>query len=537
MLEKLRTVNVITPRNQINKQAARILSNNPSLKQEILRQTNFLPPESELRIHIYCILHNIKEQPKCKVCGTPISFNKAKGRFNTYCPNNVSACSSKDVELQNRRKNTIQTKYGTDNVAKNASVRERIRKTNLEKYGGVAPLCDGEVKQKMVDTCLDRYGVGNPQQQKQVQQKKQQMMLSKYGTKTYAQSLVDKKSLSFLQNPTWLIEQHHTKKKTITHIAQQLGVSTTTVCRYCRLHEIEVKSFGFVKSISRGEQEIKHFVQQLIPDEIQVNVRNVIPPYELDIFIPSLNIAIEYCGIFWHSEINGGKDKKYHNNKKKLCNDQNIHLIQVWSSEWEQSSNIVKSRIGGLLKKNQRIYARKCQIVELSSKESVKFQQRTHIQGSCGGRVHLGLKYQNEIVAVMVFGVNRFKKTKTWELIRYSSELHTNVIGGASRLFNFFTKNFNPCEIVSYSDNRWNTGFLYQQLGFNFQSNTGPNYFYFNVNGNTDQIFNRMKFQKHKIPNTSLHFNKSLSEWENMMMNNYDRIWDCGSAVYLWTAT
>ena len=48
------------------------------------------------------------------------------------------------------------------------------------------------------------------------------------------------------------------------------------------------------------------------------NCRNVLPSgKELDIFIPSKKIAVEFDGLYWHNEIN--KDKDY--NKIILINN------------------------------------------------------------------------------------------------------------------------------------------------------------------------------------------------------------------------
>jgi len=40
---------------------------------------------------------------------------------------------------------------------------------------------------------------------------------------------------------------------------------------------------------------------------------------------------------------------------------------------------------------------------------------------------------------------------------------------------------------------------------------------------------NRMNFQKHKLKNKIQNFNEELTEYENMLNNGYDRIWDCGN--------
>ncbi len=49
---------------------------------------------------------------------------------------------------------------------------------------------------------------------------------------------------------------------------------------------------------------------------------------------------------------------------------------------------------------------------------------------------------------------------------------------GASRLFNFFIKKYNPIRIVSYADKDWSIGGLYYKLGFKLINDTKPDYKY-----------------------------------------------------------
>ena len=67
------------------------------------------------------------------------------------------------------------------------------------------------------------------------------------------------------------------------------------------------------------------------------NCRNIIAPLEIDIFIPSKNIAIEYDGLYWHSsnKFSGRTiEKKYHLNKTEQCLKKGIKLIHIFENEW-----------------------------------------------------------------------------------------------------------------------------------------------------------------------------------------------------------
>lgn len=261
--------------------------------------------------------------------------------------------------------------------------------------------------------------------------------------------------------------------------------------------------------------------------------RTIIFPKELDIYIPEKNIAIEYNGIFWHSEL-GGKDKYYHLRKTQECEKRDIELIHVFETEWASSPDLVLSRIKAKLGVNDRIFARKCSIVNIDSKTARNFFDTNHIQGSCNASINIALVYDGRIVAAMSFGKSRFNKQAEWELLRYCSEQGVNVIGGASRLFNHIIKTITPKSVISYSDKRWNAGTLYSQLGFKYSHDSRPNYFYF-AKRDPLNLLSRQHFQKHKLKNILDEFDPDLTEWENMQNNGYNRIWDCGNSVWMWT--
>ena len=104
----------------------------------------------------------------------------------------------------------------------------------------------------------------------------------------------------------------------------------------------------------------------------------------------------------------------------------------------------------------------------------------------------LSLMYENKIVAVMTFGKSRYSNMNEWEILRYCSE--NKIAGGASKLLNYFINHYEPCSIVSYSDNRYFSGSVYEQMGFTKNSET-VGYYYTDYH----KRYNRMQFQKHKL--------------------------------------
>ena len=270
-------------------------------------------------------------------------------------------------------------------------------------------------------------------------------------------------------------------------------------------------------------------MQSINPLDVILNTRSIIYPQELDIYIPEKKIAIEFDGLYWHSE-EEKPDKNYHLNKTLSCEKQGIHLIHIFENEWLTKQEIVKSRLKNLLGVyDKTIYARKCQIKEIDSKISKEFQEENHIQGAVNSKVNLGLYYKNELISLMTFGKCRFDKHHEWELLRFCNKLGYHVPGAASKLLKHFEENYKPTSLVSYADRRWSQGKVYEKLGFTFSHASSPNYWYWK---NPELLESRIKYQKHKLKDLLENFDESKTEVENMKANGYNRIFDCGNLVY-----
>jgi hypothetical protein len=284
-------------------------------------------------------------------------------------------------------------------------------------------------------------------------------------------------------------------------------------------------------SQSKGENELYDFIKSLINDNIIQRERNVLDGDELDIYVPSKNVAFEYNGLYWHSELT--KDKKYHLNKTEKCKNKGIRLFHIFEDEWENKKDILKSMIKNIFNlTNKKIYARDCVIKEVNSKDSNDFLNNNHLQGKCNSTFRYGLYYNNELVSIMTFGKSRHfvgSCKYEYELLRFCNKKNTNVIGGASKLFNFFIKNNNPNSVVSYADKRWSVGNLYEKIGFIKYNESNPNYYY--IIGN--RRYYRYNFRK-SILIKKYNCPVNMSEHEFCLSQKWYRIYDCGCLCYKW---
>lgn len=274
---------------------------------------------------------------------------------------------------------------------------------------------------------------------------------------------------------------------------------------------------------SKAEKEIFNFIKLHYSGEILENDRIELGGKEIDIYLPDLKIGFEYNGNFHHTEIIRGK--KCHYIKWKLAHDKGIRLFQFQSNEWKDSKDVIKSKILNFLGKNERIFARKTKIIELSRDEAETFLIKNHLQGGGSSfRFRYGLTYNGELVSCMIFGKSRLNRNFDWELIRFCNKNYISVVGGASKLLAHFRKNHSG-SIVTYADKRYSNGDLYKKLGFVLEKENPPGFVYFNINNN--QLYNRMSFQKKNLTKMP-YYDDNLAEWEIMLLNDYHRIFDAG---------
>lgn len=458
----------------------------------------------------------------CMNCGNTVNWSVKNKKYSNFCS---SKCAHNHQSVKEKTKNTCLSRYGAVSNLSTKENKEKQKQTCLRKYGVSNFSKTKEFKEKYKSTCVKRYGVENAAQSDLVKQKIDSTNQKKYNRKRFSQLHVDTTVLDKKNDREYMLYLYKDLKMPLTEIASQLGVNHSQLCVHFKKNlNIDISRH----SVSWPETEIFNFVKQLADDAIQSD-RSIITPKELDIVILSKKIAIEYNGLAWHGEIRGKKTKWYHWEKMDQAKQKGYRLIQIFSDEWQFQQELVKSRLINVLGLSTKIPARKCNIVEVDKKTADLFLTKNHIQGMCFFKTAIGLEYNNTLVALMTFGKPRFNRHYDQELLRYACEQNFAVQGGASRLFKYYLKKYQPRSVISYCDLRWNTGNLYKQLGFEHLKNSDPNYWYV-VDNKTES---RVKYQKHKLHKILDRFDSSQTEWDNMAENGYDRVWDCGNGVWV----
>lgn len=435
-------------------------------------------------------------------------------------------------EFKRKAKETWKNNLGVDNPFKSKEVREKIKETNLRKYGTECVLSSNDIRKKIKETNIKKYGVDHVSKSKVVMDK---IVKSQINTNWNTRLSFDIIELSTAENfCNFLINKKFklNRKPTIKDISLSLNISLTSAYNYVKYYKAEEY---VIHNSSTLEIMFKDFLDKYSINYIQHD-RQQIKPKELDFYIPKANLAIEINDTASHNSTKHYLKEElvseyYHFNKTQLAKEKGIHLIHIFEYEMMNSDkyNKIINYIKSILDiDTTRVYARNCNIKEISTKEAREFLDTHHFQNYASSSIKLGLYYKDELVEVMTFGKPRFNKNYEYELIRLCTSSSYKVIGGSQKLFKYFLNKYNPKSIISYCDISKFTGDVYNALGFTLVENTKPNYVWTNY----EATLPRYLTQKHKLKEMFNDLSDDYTEDSAMMSHGYVKIYDCGNAKY-----
>lgn len=385
----------------------------------------------------------------------------------------------------NKTINTLKNKYNVTNVSQLQFVKDKIKATSLARYGVEFTLQVKAFREKGRKTKLEKYGDVNYvnsqaakisfnnkslEEKEAIINKRKQTIFNKFGVEHAKQKHLTQEEINIISSKNNL--EQFIIDNNIKHFYQLEELLPNLSQSYLgkKVHEYDLDNYiELLTTTSKYELEIESL---LLSNNIDFarNNRTIIHPLELDFYIPKHNLAIEFNGTYWHSSLH--KDKNYHYNKSKLCEEKGIRLIHIWEYEWEneRQKHILINMILSACQKNKSIYARNCNITIKQSNEMKRFFEENNIQGFRPGKFSICLEYNNEIVMAYQMGFNFFGKGKyEWEVIRGATKLGYNVIGGASKIWKYFKENYNPQSCVYYIDYNYFNGSSILNLDSNFK--------------------------------------------------------------------
>lgn len=465
-----------------------IRSHYPDLYEQVIK----MKPEY-FQEKLYWQQHHLTDYPKCPICGSVPVFEKYNTGYRTYCS---AKCSNSCEEKQAKTIKTNIERYGVAAPALNKDIQAKINKTNRERYGTDWTFQSEIVRDKSKQTCRIHYGCD------------------------WASA-----------NPEVKARQTQTQRK------KYYIISCNRYCGRIKNNTEPCTRLLPVQKSHSANTTIELFVQGILDEagvEYETN-KFILNGQQVDIWIPSMNFAIECNGVYHHSL--KFKTPSYHINKFKTARDLGIRLLTIWWDQYINHPDIVKSMILTKLGyNNQTIYARKCEVREVSSEDCGDFLEENHIQGNTPTKVRLGLYNNNELVSIMTFvkfaGCQGSKQVVdgTWNLNRFCNKRMCRVIGGAGKLLKHFIRTYQPTSIISHSHNDISDGHLYKTLGFETDGKINTSYYY--IKGN--KRWHRSTFTKAGIVRRGWKdkVDSSWTEREVMEEHKYLCIYDSGTVKW-----
>ena len=242
---------------------------------------------------------------------------------------------------------------------------------------------------------------------------------------------------------------------------------------------------------------------------------------ELDIYIPYYKLAIEYHGLIWHSEkfSPGIETRKKDHEKFLLANQNGIRLLQIYQDEWELKGDIICSQIKGIIAPEKAVRIKPIYTAYLNPPtEAREFLDKHHYLGAAGGCLTVAARHGEAIIGVWVF-MKRETGVILWHRACWDHAFKTwNPHEKALHMALPYLKEMGFTKMVTFSDNRFHTGNLYEKLGFKFEKEIPPEYYY------TNGIVRKSKY--------SLRVKAGINEVESAAKDGWYRIWDSGKKRY-----
>lgn len=508
---------------------------------------------------------------KCDFCHK--EFTKKKGKYiesQKKCITKKDCCSDYSCRKKKQTESCLQdhgvTAYSKiDDVKEKASlkikskskeIQEKARKTNLEKYGFSSYSQTEEFKKKHKETCLKRHGVSSPMQSEVFKEKQKNTNIEKYGVENVFQREDIKDQIKDYNIKTYGVEQYvqseEYKKKVKETSLERYGTDVPLKSNVIRkkIKDSNRKKFGTdsplqneeirekirnkcielygqypVNAFGKTQREIKDWLNSFGYNFIE-NDWSILKNKEIDLYCKESNLAIEYCGLYWHNEYSPQpRDRKYHLDKYLSCLDQGIRLITIFEDEWKNRQSQCKNFIKSILKSGNKVHGRSCEIRQITFEVLDNFLENNHIQGKNTLRIiGFGLFFKEELVGVISLGRHHRKKDNNIVLDRLCFKDGVQVTGGASKLFKKcieWSKVNKYEKIISWSDNRWSQGNIYEVLGFKLTKVLSPDYSYVNIRKCTRVSKQSCRKNKTDCP-------PDIKEKDWMFEKGFLRIWDCG---------
>lgn len=284
--------------------------------------------------------------------------------------------------------------------------------------------------------------------------------------------------------------------------------------------------------VSRGEREVAEFLSDVLGFGIKQSVRGALydARAELDITIPTLSVAVEYNGAYFHSTALRPDATQRHHRKWQQCVDKGIVLIQVWDDDWRDRRPVIEHLLRMKLGRGETLPDTDTNAVTLVREEAASFLNRHHVKGNSDSTWYAGVRTADgTLVAVLAARPTRAKNTV--EITRYAAS-HVIDAGFAACVEHIKTlvpERVNRLTI--HADLEFSTGELYEGAGFTSASDTPPDFRYLlpSQYARTDRrAFTVKRFRE----DPALEYEDDMSDEQLAELNGMYRCYDSGTRVF-----
>ena len=336
-----------------------IKKHSPELLKEIEYRTQFLNEfyiqrrsNVPINARLYCLEHDLREHPKCPNPNCPNHNPTVEWRhtLNAFAPHCSFTCGQIDLEVREKYQATCEQKYGVKNTFQSKEVKARIKEVLIERYNVENPSQSPEIQQKKVETFIRNYNTTHPLKCDRIKAKSRATNEKRFGGPAPMCSSKVKRKMAKTCNERYGgigFASEELLQKSIETTIKRHGKSPIEL-----MHEA---AKYIVKS--KPEQELDDFVKSICNCEIEFNCRTMLKDdRELDIYIPSKKLAIEFNGDYWHmnprlydeiyynsqSQCTAKEKWEYDRLKQEECRSLGIKLIVVWEHDWIHSRKEVE---------------------------------------------------------------------------------------------------------------------------------------------------------------------------------------------------
>jgi len=330
-------------------------------------------------------------------------------------------------------------------------------------------------------------------------------------------------------------EVESSKYELLTRVDDFINAHTKVEVKCPLGHVTSIKAYSFIQGhrcgfcynggVSKGEKEVLEYIRSIYSGEVEENTKTVVSPYEVDIFIPAQKMAIEYNGLYWHSdELVGKKDYE----KYLACQRAGIRYVGIFEDEWLKSPDRVKALIKNLLGQrtpSHKLRPKQLKVREITSGVAFEFLSSYHYLGGRKASFNRGLYYGDFLAGVLQFNPPTRQSKYDIELVRMCLHPDYTIPGlwGFCRK-HIFDEEFKGQSIVSFSDNRLHTGSVYEHMGFVKSGVVSPDYYW---------CKSGVRYHKSRLRKTVEERLTGRTETELRTEQGYFKIYDVGKTRWV----